>query len=555
VAVAKDGRVVLGKAYGLADVDTGTRMEPFHRSRIGSVSKVITALGVMKHAEDQDPATFSWLDQDIYGIGGVLPDISYLSHQLQGRRRHTPVVGSAISPFGDHVITYYDDGTYSNGRTWDLDHNAGGATYTLPPDKQPTDIVDVAIASTGRVYVWYRDGSLSSGTTGNLDHYFYDDVSQEGIDKVDLDHGQLFSYIVGIAIAKSSDHVFVWYEDGTKSSGTSRDLDLYSQGEAYTTAAGRDPYDIRSIAISGDDEVYAFYGDNTVSSGTSWELDRYQSSYPTTLAAGVVEQPWSSWYGSMTLRHLLTHTAGFDGGGDKNGTAEMFNTDVANLSYHQIHRYTLSTRRLLSAPGTNEKYSNHGLGFAGFLLEHATGTDYMEYIEDNITGPIGLDLGVSADTPTDQDARPHYLSNGEPTRCTCAADTLGVAAGGWTASAGDLVRLMLATDRMTNHPDVLLPETLDEMESSWFTPVTYHALGWNRNSSGKLAHSGSVNSGKAYITKFPDGYIANDGTDLSNVFVAVATNTGGSGIDVKSIASDIALAAGSTWISPVFDLH
>ena len=93
------------------------------------------------------------------------------------------------------------------------------------------------------------------------------------------------------------------------------------------------------------------------------------------------------------------------------------------------------------------------------------------------------------------------------------------------------------------------------MEASWFTPVTYHALGWDRNSNGKLAHGGTTSSSKAYIAKFPDGYVGDDGTDLSNVFVAIATNTGGSGIDVRTIANDIAHVAGQVWINPGYDLH
>jgi len=88
-----------------------------------------------------------------------------------------------------------------------------------------------------------------------------------------------------------------------------------------------------------------------------------------------------------------------------------------------------------------------------------------------------------------------------------------------------------------------------------FPGATLRALGWDRTSLGKLSHGGSTGGGRAFIVKFPDGYISANGTDLSNVFVAVATNTGGGGIDVESITSDIALAAGSTWIHWLYDLY
>ena len=39
--------------------------------------------------------------------------------------------------------------------------------------------------------------------------------------------------IVGIGIAKSDDHVYVWYRDGTVSAGTSKDLDYYRAPYTY----------------------------------------------------------------------------------------------------------------------------------------------------------------------------------------------------------------------------------------------------------------------------------------------------------------------------------
>ena len=61
VAVAKDGRLVYARGFGLADVEANTPVAPDARFRIASISKPITAVAVMKLVEDgllglDDPA-------------------------------------------------------------------------------------------------------------------------------------------------------------------------------------------------------------------------------------------------------------------------------------------------------------------------------------------------------------------------------------------------------------------------------------------------------------------------------------------------------------------
>ena len=51
VAIAHKGRVVLEKAFGVADVATGRALTPRHRLRVASHSKTFTAAGVMKLRE------------------------------------------------------------------------------------------------------------------------------------------------------------------------------------------------------------------------------------------------------------------------------------------------------------------------------------------------------------------------------------------------------------------------------------------------------------------------------------------------------------------------
>jgi uncharacterized protein (TIGR03437 family) len=66
LAIAKDGRLVFARGYGLADVEAQAPVEPESLFRIGSVSKTLTAAGILKLVEegrlDLDAKAFRLLD-------------------------------------------------------------------------------------------------------------------------------------------------------------------------------------------------------------------------------------------------------------------------------------------------------------------------------------------------------------------------------------------------------------------------------------------------------------------------------------------------------------
>ncbi|MEE4116835.1 MAG: serine hydrolase domain-containing protein [Marinilabiliaceae bacterium] len=70
LAVYKDGRLVLAKGYGLADTRGNTEVQPWHRFRIASVSKLITATAILKLYQDSRLD----LNQKVFGPGGILND-------------------------------------------------------------------------------------------------------------------------------------------------------------------------------------------------------------------------------------------------------------------------------------------------------------------------------------------------------------------------------------------------------------------------------------------------------------------------------------------------
>ena len=105
VAIAKDGKLLYAKGFGYADKEDSIKAEPYSMYRIASVSKLITAVGVMKLIENNKIS----LDTKIFGKDGLLNDTCY-SHYVDKRFEDITVKNllnhSAgwTSYWGDHMF-------------------------------------------------------------------------------------------------------------------------------------------------------------------------------------------------------------------------------------------------------------------------------------------------------------------------------------------------------------------------------------------------------------------------------------------------------------------
>jgi len=68
LAIMKNEKLIYTKGYGWADEELGVRMEPRHILRIASLSKLITAAGIMKMVDD----TLLSLNSKVFGENGIL---------------------------------------------------------------------------------------------------------------------------------------------------------------------------------------------------------------------------------------------------------------------------------------------------------------------------------------------------------------------------------------------------------------------------------------------------------------------------------------------------
>src|SRR5450759_982300 len=70
VAIAKDGKLIFARGFGYADTVSKTETQPYSQFRIASISKLVTAVGIMKLQEQGKLA----LSDSVFGPRGILND-------------------------------------------------------------------------------------------------------------------------------------------------------------------------------------------------------------------------------------------------------------------------------------------------------------------------------------------------------------------------------------------------------------------------------------------------------------------------------------------------
>ncbi len=170
----------------------------------------------------------------------------------------------------------------------------------------------------------------------------------------------------------------------------------------------------------------------------------------------------------LTLRHLLTHSAGFE--------EQISLTPGTDLEAYVKNQ----TPAQVFAPGTTPGYSNYGMALAGYIVQRVSGQPFEAYVREHVLEPAGM-TSSTYEQPLPKDMAgslgPGYTSAGEEVPFELMGD---FPAGSLTVSAPDFAAFMNA--QLSRSPKLLREETWEQM---WSPGLGEERLG-NRAKAGEM---------------------------------------------------------------------
>ena len=211
----------------------------------------------------------------------------------------------------------------------------------------------------------------------------------------------------------------------------------------------------------------------------------------------------------VTLRHLGTHTAGFESALDPDIVADPTALDPLEvvLTNHQPSR--------IRPPGDLVGYSNYGAALAGHVVAKAHETTFEEYVQSKLFEPLGMTHSTfSQPVPDDQPgdlAAPH-VRDGDS---FLAADDVYInmrPAGSLSATATDMAAFMRAHlgDGAVGNTRILDADTAEAMHSRHHVrhpAVTNWRYGFHEYGNPEvnlIGHSGATVNFTSYLLLAPD---------------------------------------------------
>jgi CubicO group peptidase (beta-lactamase class C family) len=169
----------------------------------------------------------------------------------------------------------------------------------------------------------------------------------------------------------------------------------------------------------------------------------------------------------ITLRHLLTHTAGFEEG----FLGYVIVTDPKDAQRPMAEVLANHIPARVRPPGTMPSYSNYGAALAGLIVEQVSGLPYNGYVQRHIFDSLRMTHSTFEQQPQLSAAVIGYArENGD--YVTPPYEYIGGfrPCGGASASALDMARFMLAYLQGGEHEGgrILRAETIQQMRAPQF---------------------------------------------------------------------------------------
>ena len=224
----------------------------------------------------------------------------------------------------------------------------------------------------------------------------------------------------------------------------------------------------------------------------------------------------------ITLRDIMTHTPGYE-----DYAKDLIVGDAKMLVPLGDHLKTHQPRRIFP-PGSTPAYSNYATALAGYIVERVSGKPFPEYVEQFITGPLGM-THATFQQPLPAALEPQ-MSKGYKVASDKAKPfeiVVPSPAGALSASGADMARFMIAhlQDGSYEGAQILTPETAKLMHARQrgkSDQTDGMALGFyeeSRNGHRIIGHGGDTNWFHSDLHLIPD----------ANVGFFVSYNSGGNG--------------------------
>jgi CubicO group peptidase (beta-lactamase class C family) len=230
--------------------------------------------------------------------------------------------------------------------------------------------------------------------------------------------------------------------------------------------------------------------------------------------------------GAITLRQLMSHSAGFGGATwrwrdrewqpfEPPGWAQL----AAMIPYTEV-KYK---------PGARFSYSNPGIVYLGQVIERLSGEDFEVYIDKNILRPLGMRTSYFDRTPPyllPHRSHSYYIHDGKRVPARFDADTgVTVSNGGLNAPLPDMAKyvafLLGDTRRESEYALVLRRSSLEEMwkpqisagedyTQGRMASTTYSGLSFFLDTTDGIriiGHNGDQNGFRAYLSLCPDQHM------------------------------------------------
>ncbi|MBD5357670.1 MAG: beta-lactamase family protein [Bacteroides sp.] len=241
----------------------------------------------------------------------------------------------------------------------------------------------------------------------------------------------------------------------------------------------------------------------------------------------------------VTVDHLLRHKGGFSSvmGDPMFRTKDIMAMEklTAPPSNEELTKIVIK-RKLRFTPGVGRKYSNFGYMLLSLIIEKTTGQSYWNYVNANVLQPAGIynmrpATNYYADRhpkevkyyPPDNELVEEFNGSGKMVERVYGGSNVNglMGAGGWTASAADIARLVAAIDNYPVVDNILTPKSVnlltehddhDKMSRGWSEADAY----------GKWSRTGTLSSTHTLIERFPTGecwvLITNSGVGKGHSF-------------------------------------